>query len=823
MKKSFVVSSLSAAVLAGLLLVNSNTKVEAAKADGQDGATEQKNTTSVDTAKADVQSAQATVDSAQNDVVNKEKALEQAKTANAGPIDAYNDQDKQVQDAQKNVNQKQADLKAAQEVAKNATPEKIAQTEQDLTNAQNKKTSDEATLEVKKNDRNQKQTAYDTAKRAAEDAATAVSNKQTVLNTAKQTASDKQTALATAKTNLQNEQNSEHVNPNKIVIDSAYKTAILNAQNFAEAHVGQVLPADLQNAIKTAGAHLLTENRYQSVAADKAQAIDFNNITAAQLKEIRIYYLQLINNLREQLGEQPLKFNNSAMRMSDEIAQKYEQDNWDGTLQGHDLSALRAGYSAVGMPRTFEEAMGFFTKGELPDYDTTVQNDDSSYNIKTTSNDEVTMDDVKNNIYGVVNNMLFNDKASNWGHAMSLTHPHSKFMGFSISRHGNTLTFHMNPVNPANITEPARFNQNDNISLDNSTTVATLQAAVDAANTAYEAAETAATAAKTAYDNAVAEKKNKDDAVSAAKTALDDAKKAVDSADKEVKADGDKIESLHTLLTTMRNPAVGIRDAEAAVTAAKTALQNEQNQLNALKPAKDTAQSRLNAAQNALDQARSKLQAAQDRLTQAENRLSNLQHSEEQHPNDLLHPTVSFTDGGVVVNVPTNEAASITSINLAAVLHDGSIALYNQNGEIVDHMTGGKYVHLIRQLTRNNQTFYQVSDNEKWVSASDVDIQSTNTVENQGTDNEVNKTSKHVKKTSKGKSISHKYRRIARVVKKVTLVDAKGKKTKRTLKVGTNWKVFAKKKIKGHLYYRLGTQKQWARASYMKVLKHSWF
>ena len=41
MKKSFVVSSLSAAVLAGLLLVNSNTKVEAAKADGQDGATEQ--------------------------------------------------------------------------------------------------------------------------------------------------------------------------------------------------------------------------------------------------------------------------------------------------------------------------------------------------------------------------------------------------------------------------------------------------------------------------------------------------------------------------------------------------------------------------------------------------------------------------------------------------------------------------------------------------------------------------------------------------------------------------------------------------------------
>lgn len=75
MKKSFVVSSLSAAVLAGLLLVNSNTKVEVAKNDNPGNATEQKNNTSVDTAKADVQSAQTAVDSAKTDVDNKEKAL----------------------------------------------------------------------------------------------------------------------------------------------------------------------------------------------------------------------------------------------------------------------------------------------------------------------------------------------------------------------------------------------------------------------------------------------------------------------------------------------------------------------------------------------------------------------------------------------------------------------------------------------------------------------------------------------------------------------------------------------------------------------------
>lgn len=681
-------------------------------------------------------------------------------------------------------------------------------------------------MEAKKNDHNQKQTAYDTAKRAAEDAATTVSNKQTALNTAKQKASNKQTALATAKANLQNGQNSEHGNSNKITIDSAFKTAILNAQNFAETHVGQTLPADLQNAIKVAGAHLLTNNRYHSVAADKAQAIDFNNITTDQLKEIRVYYLQLINNLREQLGEQPLKFNNSAMRMSDEIAQKYEQDNWDGMRQGHDISALAAGYSAAGMPRTYEEAMGYFKKGTLPDYNATRQNDRSMSTLKYTHNDEVTMDDVKNNIYGVVTNMLFNDEASGWGHTMGLTHPHSRFMCFSISRYGDTLTFHMNPVNPASITEPTRFNQNDNVSLENSTAVATLQAAVDAANTAYEAAEAAATAAETAYNNAVAEKNNKDHAVTAAQTALDDAKKAVDNADAKIKADNNKIESLNTLLTTMRNPAAGIRDAEAAVVVAQTTLQNEQNQLNALKSAKDTAQARIAAAQNALDQSKSKLQATQDKLTQAENRLNNLQQSAGQHLNDQ-HPTISFTNRGVVVNVPasetTNKETSIMPVNLVAVLHEGLISLYNQNGEVVDHMTGGKFVHLVKQLTRNSQTFYQISDNEKWVNASDIDIQSATSVENKKTDNKVNRPSKYGKRASRSKSLSHRYRRIARVVKKVTLVDAKGKKTRRVLKVGTNWKVFAKKKIKGHLYYRLSNQRQWARASYMKVLKHSWF
>lgn len=813
MKKSLVRGSLSAAALAGLFLVSgNNTKVQAAK-DSQNGAPQQKSTSPVEAAQADVATAQTAVNTAKKTAEDKAKALAQAKTNNAGPIKAYDEQNQQVKAAQKSVEQKQSDLDAAKKAAQGATPEKIAQTQQDLTQAQNKKAADQTTLTAKETARDEKQTAYNNAKSEADTAASSVTSKQTALTNVKNAATAKASALATAKTNLQNAQDAEHVNPNKITIDGAYKTAVLNAQSYAES--GRTLPDSVKNAIKAAGATLLRQNHYQSVAADQAETVDFNNITADQLKQIRVYYLKLINHLREQLGEQPLKFNNSAMRMSDEIAQKYESNNWDGSTRSHDVPAIRDGYSNFGMPGNMEEAMGFFSKGWLPNYEATYQNSSSQYELKTAGHTQVTLDDIENNLYGVVNNMLFNDEASNWGHTMGLTHPHSEFMGFAISRYGDTLTFHMNPVTPAAISEPTRFNVNDNVALDNSAAITALQAAVDAAQTAADAATAAQTAAQTAYDNAVSAKTAKETALTAAKTALDDAKQAVKSAEDAVTADQSQIDSLNTTLTAMRNPAAGISRAEAAVTAAQTALATEQNRLTALKPAKDAAQAQIDAAQRAVNEAQAAVTAAQNRLNAAQQRLEQLQN-----------PTVSFTDNGVVVNT-SNPAANKTAntaikmpVDLMATLHEGQIALYDQNGKFMTYMAGGERVHLVEQLTRNNETFYRLNDSVQWVKASDLDLEPAKAKK---TNQQAKKATKKSTKQAKKAYLGRRYRRVARVVKKVTLVDGKGKKTKRTLKVGTNWKVFAKKKIKGQLYYRLGNQKQWALAKNMRILKHSKF
>ena len=49
---------------------------------------------------------------------------------------------------------------------------------------------------------------------------------------------------------------------------------------------------------------------------------------------------------------------------------------------------------------------------------------------------------------------------------------------------------------------------------------------------------------------------------------------------------------------------------------------------------------------------------------------------------------------------------------------------------------------------------------------------------------------------------------------KIALVNAEGKVTNKFINTDSKWKVFAQKEINGHLYYRLGTQNQWALADY---------
>lgn len=803
MKKKFLFGSLSAAALSALLLVNSNTQVQAARDNGQHNNGNNTHEQAVDpiqAAQADVHSAQEAVHTAQGEVTNKENALRQAKTDHEGAITAYNDQAKNVQDAQKVVNQKQTALEEAQRAAQAATPERIVQVQHNLDEANRQKTTDEATVISKQTGHEQKQTVYNNAKTEAETAAQTAESKKTALDNAKTTKENAQTALDQAQAALNN---AAHENHSEFTINSDFANAIHQAQEYLSHDPNATsVPENISFAIKAAGASLIKNNRYQSDSADKNVTIDMNHITDEQMNNIRVFYLNLLNGIRSQLGYGPLKYNESAMKLSDKVVEKYEADHWDPVAQGHDVPALEAGYSEVGMPDTYEEAMGFLQKGWVPNYETTVQNDYSQITLKQSADPSVvTMDDVKNNLYGVVSNMLFNDETSNWGHTFTLTHPDSAYMGFSISKHhderrGDYLAFHMNPVNPRYISQPAKFDQNANLPLtDTSSSSSELQANVDTAQHALDNATSALTDAQTAYDTANSNKTTKEQAAETAKTAMETAASALAAAQAAVRADQTNIDNLTSQLQALQNPAQAVHDAQAALDSAQTELTNAQNALTALQPARDAAQAQIDAAQTALDTAITNLQTAQNRLAQAQN-----------HLNDLQHPTISFEDNNdnVIVRPQTPVVSSVMPVDLSATLNEGSIPVHDQSGQVIAHLNGDQNLQLTNQMTINGQVFYQIANTNHWISANDLSIKA-----------KMNKKSKKTKKTS----VSYRYRRIARVIKKVRLVDAKGRKTKRTLKAGTTWKTFARKKINGKWYYRLGTQKQWVRASDVKILK----
>ena len=840
MKKKLWIASLSATALASLLLVNGN-QVKAATDSGDEHPTEHEQATDpIQTAQADVHSAQEAVHTAQGEVTNKENALRQAKTDHEGAITAYNDQARNVQDAQKVVNQKQTALEEAQRAAQAATPERIVQVQHNLDEANRQKTTDEATVTSKQTEHEQKQTAYNDAKSEAEAAATDATNKKTALDNAKTAKENAQTALDQAQAALNN---AAHENHSEFTINSDFANAIHQAQEYLSHDPNATsVPANISSAIKAAGASLIKNNRYQSVAADQNVTIDMSHLTDEQMNNIRVYYLNLLNGIRSQLGYEPLKYNDSAMKLSDKVAEKYEADHWDPATQAHDVPALEAGYSEVGMPNTYEEAMGFLQKGWVPNYETTVQNDYSQITLKQSADPSVvTMDDVKNNLYGVVSNMLLNDETSNWGHTFTLTHPDSAYMGFSISKHhderrGDYLAFHMNPVNPRYISQPGKFDQNANLPLTD-TSSSELQANVDTAQHALDNATSALTDAQTAYDTANSNKTTKEQAAETAKTAMETAASALAAAQAAVRADQTNIDNLTSQLQALRNPAQAVHDAQAALDSAQTELTNAQNALTALQPARDAAQAQIDAAQTALDTAITNLQTAQNRLSAARTRLHNLQHPtvtvDPDHGGAVVEPQtpVAPTTPTVSVNTPITPVASemnsqsapavsqVTAVDLTVTLNEGSIPVYDQAGQVVDHITGNITVRLTSQMTRDNQVFYQIKDSNKWVKASDLSLKP------QVADNKETKKTKVSKKAKKAKktATSYKYRRVARVVKRVRLVDNKGRKTKRTLEVGTNWKTFARKKINGKWYYRLGTQKQWARATAMKVRKHSKF
>lgn len=196
-------------------------------------------------------------------------------------------------------------------------------------------------------------------------------------------------------------------NVNTIELPKGYTKEAYRAWNEAnyKKYIGTATAEDLQ-AIKNWEDITSQEvnNNYKHNKIDEDNKIlngDIHNLTQSQLEELATFTASLLNPLRKQIGSIPLEVSKGSVKIAQDVAKKYEQDNWtawgnvkDSTFKGHDINGL----VEVANKYNFQDI------GENLGGNALMYGSDN-------------MDQLKEYTYVILVDMLLHDGDSNWGHA----------------------------------------------------------------------------------------------------------------------------------------------------------------------------------------------------------------------------------------------------------------------------------------------------------------------------------------------------------------------------------------------------------------------
>lgn len=393
----------------------------------------------VDKAQADVTTAQngltaaqenaknateANIQAAKDNVATQEQnvatAQDQAKQAN----DAVTEQANKVADAQKAVNDVQNNTSAAQNNV-NTAQKTVDDAKAAMDPANVKATVDaankaEAQVNQDKQNVATAQTNLENAKTADATRQTNIDNAQKAVNTAQanvdfstkqaQEMKDQLNKYQGIKDAAQKEVdglNDKLSNVNTIELPKGYTKEAYRAWDEAnyKKYIGTATAEDLQ-AIKNWEDITSQEvnNNYKHNKIDEDNKIlngDIHNLTQSQLEELATFTASLLNPLRKQIGSIPLEVSKGSVKIAQDVAKKYEQDNWtawgnvkDSTFKGHDINGLVEVANKYNFQNIGENLGG---------------------NALMYGSDN--MDQLKEYTYVILVDMLLHDGDSNWGHA----------------------------------------------------------------------------------------------------------------------------------------------------------------------------------------------------------------------------------------------------------------------------------------------------------------------------------------------------------------------------------------------------------------------
>lgn len=393
----------------------------------------------VDKAQADVTTAQngltaaqenaknateANIQAAKDNVATQEQnvatAQDQAKQANDGVAEQTNkvdDAQKAVNDAQNNTSAAQNNVNTAQKTVDDAKAAMDPANVQATVDAANKA---EAQVNQDKQNVATAQTNLENAKTADATRQTNIDNAQKAVNTVQanvdfstkqaQEMKDQLNKYQGIKDAAQKEVdglNDKLSNVNTIELPKGYIKEAYRAWDEAnyKKYIGTATAEDLQ-AIKNWEDITSQEvnNNYKHNKIDEDNKIlngDIHNLTQSQLEELATFTASLLNPLRKQIGSIPLEVSKGSVKIAQDVAKKYEQDNWtawgnvkDSTFKGHDINGLVEVANKYNFQNIGENLGG---------------------NALMYGSDN--MDQLKEYTYVILVDMLLHDGDSNWGHA----------------------------------------------------------------------------------------------------------------------------------------------------------------------------------------------------------------------------------------------------------------------------------------------------------------------------------------------------------------------------------------------------------------------
>ena len=722
----------------------------------------------VNKANADVQSTQEQINvqnTKQAEALNNRQGQEDALKTNTETLNKTNEEisktQGQVQQAQKTydaVNKDYQPVKA--ELDKQAKEVRVAQ-----------KAADENAKELTQA-QNELKAAQDTANKAAEtinNAQAKLNSDTNALNDAKTELSSKQkqaSDLTSQRDQVAKDLQAVQNKMNTAKADSdADKDAVVNTMVMPQVYKDTVRKwstrdhtDDYYKEMEAASWIGWTQNEYKHNDAEKNHMVDLKHMSRADQIELNKFGINLINQLRTQIGVDPWTFNESALDFANAIADRYVKDDWDSEANHHDSEAInelahqyglnygitndgkyskdsqyyenmmtdRFGWTEIPFEQAKANADKFGNPYNYSDQELAYNVNNTYAHSQTDYNNRLDdMDHLKNQVYNAIKRFAFN--YNEWLHADSILSQEifdysakgKNYAAISFSAKPtpdhwefDDLQLHFINVHESNVLDPKVFNVNANIPLDSNKSDASKQYSESLAKVNELSAK------KSNLDNQISGlTKNISDltnrindltkSISDDHKALETAKADKADAEKKLETLPSRINDLKTKQSdlgkqlTVANERLASTQAKSAnlvnaYNTAKANLDNAINKLNGLKSDKANAEKAVNENKAQLTQIAKDLNTIDSTLNSLHAKLANAQTAKEQADTKLANAKKAY-DEYVETHKDVIDALTKANAEVAA-----KTKAYNE-AKAHAKETNGTYVNAQKELDALNK------------------------------------------------------------------------------------------------------------------------